>query len=88
MARSARLQELLKQHGIDPCNDGSCMFGPPGGMHTNGGCRCIGRTVTSGPDSIAMRGLVQRMARLILVLDEERRQHEAQLHKMQGRTRS
>lgn len=23
------------------CGDNSCMFGPPGGMGTNGGCRCL-----------------------------------------------
>lgn len=23
------------------CSDGNCIFGHPGGMHTNGGCRCI-----------------------------------------------
>ena len=23
------------------CSDGSCVFGSPGGMHTNGGCDCI-----------------------------------------------
>ena len=23
------------------CSDGGCVFGHPGGMHTNGGCKCI-----------------------------------------------
>ena len=23
------------------CSDGGCVFGHPGGMHTNGGCRCL-----------------------------------------------
>lgn len=23
------------------CTDGGCIFGHPGGMHTNGGCMCI-----------------------------------------------
>ena len=23
------------------CTDGGCIFGHPGGMHTNGGCRCL-----------------------------------------------
>lgn len=23
------------------CIDNSCMWGPPGGMGTNGGCRCL-----------------------------------------------
>ncbi len=23
------------------CTDGGCVFGHPGGMHTNGGCKCL-----------------------------------------------
>lgn len=23
------------------CSDGSCVFGHPGGTHTNAGCRCL-----------------------------------------------
>lgn len=23
------------------CGDGGCIFGHPGGQHTNGGCRCL-----------------------------------------------
>lgn len=23
------------------CSDGGCVFGHPGGMHTNGGCQCL-----------------------------------------------
>jgi len=23
------------------CSDGGCIFGHPGGMHTNGGCHCL-----------------------------------------------
>lgn len=23
------------------CSDGGCVFGSPGGMHTNGGCECL-----------------------------------------------
>lgn len=26
---------------IKGCTDGGCIFGHPGGMHTNGGCACI-----------------------------------------------
>ncbi len=25
------------------CGDNSCMWGSPGGMGTNGGCRCVGQ---------------------------------------------
>jgi len=27
--------------GIKGCTDGGCVFGHPGGMHTNGGCSCL-----------------------------------------------
>jgi len=30
--------EYGKDYG---CTDGGCVFGHPGGMHTNGGCRCL-----------------------------------------------
>lgn len=31
---------LPKIFGVG-CHDGGCVFGHPGGMHTNGGCRCL-----------------------------------------------
>lgn len=27
------------------CSDGGCVFGHPGGMHTNAGCRCMVGTI-------------------------------------------
>ncbi len=27
--------------GYHGCSDGGCVFGHPGGMHTNGGCKCL-----------------------------------------------
>lgn len=38
-----RLDEIdawLAQLG---CGDGSCVIGPPLGMHTNGGCNCVAK---------------------------------------------
>ena len=35
---SAKRFELGDDYG---CGDGSCVFGHRGGMHTNGGCRCL-----------------------------------------------
>ena len=38
------------------CGDGGCVFGHGGGMHTNGGCRCLpslGRTTSD--DRVALR---------------------------------
>lgn len=31
------------------CSDGGCVFGHPGGMHTNGGCHCL------APDRATLR---------------------------------
>lgn len=31
----------MTQHNPHGCGDSSCMFGSPGGMATNGGCRCL-----------------------------------------------
>jgi hypothetical protein len=31
----------MRHHGLTKCGDNSCMFGPPDGMGTNGGCRCF-----------------------------------------------
>ena len=35
-------ESLAKRYGIG-CGDNSCMWGSPGGMATNGGCRCHDR---------------------------------------------
>ena len=37
------LRAALAAAGIEPCADNSCMFGSPGGMSTNHGCRCLER---------------------------------------------
>lgn len=37
------VRELLSSWGVSLCGDNSCMFGSPGGMATNGGCRCLER---------------------------------------------
>ena len=34
------INAILDRHGIKRCGDSSCIFGPRGGMMTNGGCRC------------------------------------------------
>ncbi len=31
----------LNIEGVKGCTDGGCVFGHPGGMHTNGGCHCL-----------------------------------------------
>lgn len=62
---------------VKGCTDGGCIFGHPGGMHTNGGCRCL-RSI--GPLSETSR----RVHRNILLLRQEierlREQSEERLH--------
>lgn len=42
----AVIDEYMRAHGVAlGCGDNSCRLGPPGGMATNGGCRCLGRTM-------------------------------------------
>lgn len=37
------LRAAARRHFGDDvgCHDGGCVYGHPGGMHTNGGCRCL-----------------------------------------------
>lgn len=38
-----RLRDIAAALGMDVgCGDNSCVWGAPGGMATNGGCRCYG----------------------------------------------
>lgn len=38
-----KLRDVAKALGLDVgCGDNSCMWGSPGGMATNSGCRCYG----------------------------------------------
>lgn len=60
MARSPTLTAALADAGITPCGDSSCMFGPPFGMATNHGCRCLDRAGDLSPDArIYVRKLVR-----------------------------
>jgi hypothetical protein len=40
------------------CSDGSCIWGPPGGMQTNGGCMCL----KDAPGVPELRILLRQMA--------------------------
>ena len=39
------------------CTDGGCIYGHPGGMHTNGGCNCLKER-----DLIEIRRHAQRLS--------------------------
>lgn len=40
-ARQLIRRVVTRLHPGAGCSDGSCVFGSPGGMHTNGGCECL-----------------------------------------------
>lgn len=50
-----------------PCGDNSCIFGPPGGMGTNGGCRCFDKDPRHLASIDAAR-TVRRLANTIVLL--------------------
>lgn len=67
-AARATLRDALADAGIEPCADSSCMFGPPGGMSTNYGCRCLER---AGLDvSPGARVYIRRLAHACRALAE------------------
>ena len=67
-AARATLRDALADAGIEPCADSSCMFGPPGGMSTNHGCRCLER---AGLDvSPEARVYIRRLAHACRALAE------------------
>jgi len=41
------------------CTDGNCIFGHPGGMHTNGGCRCLSEVRPASERIRITRGISQ-----------------------------
>jgi hypothetical protein len=56
---------LSRAFGVG-CGDNSCMFGPRGGMGTNGGCRCFERTDGNRTrEEIERRAAVGRGLRLL-----------------------
>jgi hypothetical protein len=50
-----RVTERL--HPDAGCGDGSCLFGHPGGMQTNGGCQCLKET-----NPVLLRRTAMRLA--------------------------
>jgi hypothetical protein len=50
---SKRKSIITKEH--HGCSDGGCVFGHPGGMHTNGGCKCIPIRFHSPHERIQLR---------------------------------
>ncbi len=70
-------RELAAKHGFEiGCGDNSCWFGAPGGMATNGGCRCLPRGARANNitdiEIAVMRDLVRDLATILrLVANKE-----------------
>lgn len=66
----AVVSDALITENMQPCTDGSCIFGPPGGMHTNGGCQCIKEAARSGPivmsQVVALASVIRTLAAVIV----------------------
>lgn len=41
MGETAMERLLRRSKDYVGCSNGTCVFGHPGGMHTNGGCHCL-----------------------------------------------
>ncbi len=66
MSARVNLRDVARGIGLGEvgCGDNSCIWGSPGGMGTNGGCRCIdGR---SGQSERHVLLQMQRVARHLL----------------------
>ncbi len=63
-------RQLAAKHGIViGCGDSSCIFGSPGGQHTNGGCRCLrGVGNWTREEQWEVRTLVRDLVKLINLL--------------------
>jgi len=68
----AILYDFATAATFEPCSDGNCMLGHPGGMHTNGGCRC-GRYLEGGAQGIWLA----RSRRMLALMAEEIRELRA-----------
>lgn len=73
-----QLRDIAKTLGFEVgCGDNSCIWGPPGGMGTNGGCRCYepraDRTIWNGLRQMAAVANKLRAAQPgVRLTDEER----------------
>lgn len=64
--------QIAKNIGIEAgCGDNSCLWGSPGGMGTNGGCRCAEK----GRDAQELRMELRKAIRVIHHLLETRKDY-------------
>lgn len=43
------------------CSDGGCIFGHPGGMHTNGGCKCLIRPTMTRDELYIIKTKIRKL---------------------------
>ena len=63
MTRTQKLSRALA------CSDGGCIFGHPGGMHTNGGCHCLVLRGVKPLDRVEMRKAILKFRVVLNTLD-------------------
>lgn len=49
------------------CLDGSCLYGHPGGMQTNGGCQCLKEVRDGGRAAVVHASRLGKLARALAV---------------------
>ena len=68
---------LRRAEHIGGCGDGGCVVFIRGGMHTNGGCRCVRSINADGARERGVHHLLsaaQRLARAVLAAAKEERE--------------
>ena len=65
------------------CSDGGCIFGHPGGLHTNGGCHCVPSLSTfhtmTANERLELRNKIRKCAAQNKLLREQLRQYASHL---------
>ena len=75
---SETTKKIARAHG---CGDNSCMFGSPGGMATNGGCRCLKNIVMHDEEC---REQARKIQRGVIALGKEIARLEAEIAVLNG----
>lgn len=77
----ARILDMLKEiRHFRRCTDGGCIWGHPGGMHTNGGCQSLKGNMPE------MRVELKNLAsRICAIIDDLEKQNEEVLCQMQDK---
>lgn len=75
MTRSPTLRTLLARYGIEPCGDGSCMFGRAEGVTF--ACSCM--SIFRDPEGPPLGIWIKRLAAIIRELDQQPEQIAAWL---------